>query len=69
MASEIYSSPDHEAFRAVVRKFVQEELAPRAREFDANGKLDKSLYRTMGELGMLGIRYEPRWGGAGLDWS
>ncbi len=69
MSSDIYSSPDHEAFRAVVRKFVQEELAPRAREFDQMGRIDKSLYRKMGELGMLGIRYDPRWGGAGLDWS
>jgi citronellyl-CoA dehydrogenase len=69
MASEIYTSPDHEAFRAVVRKFVQEELAPRAREFDEMGRFDKSLYRKMGELGMLGIRYDPRWGGSGLDWS
>jgi citronellyl-CoA dehydrogenase len=23
----------------------------------------------MGELGMLGLRYDPKWGGAGLDWS
>ncbi len=69
MASEVYSTPEHEAFRAVVRKFVQEELVPRAREFDRMGRIDKALYRTMGELGMLGIRYDPRWGGAGLDWS
>ena len=69
MTSEIYASPEHEAFRGTVRKFVQEELAPRAREFDAAGRIDKSLYRRMGELGMLGIRYEPRWGGSGLDWS
>ncbi|MEW6272622.1 MAG: acyl-CoA dehydrogenase family protein [Thermodesulfobacteriota bacterium] len=69
MSSEIYATPDHEAFRAVVRKFVQEELAPRAREFDEMGRIDKSLYRKMGDLGMLGIRYDPRWGGSGLDWS
>ena len=69
MASDIYATPEHEAFRAQVRKFVEEELRPRAREFDEMGRFDKSLYRRMGELGMLGIRYEPRWGGAGLDWS
>jgi citronellyl-CoA dehydrogenase len=33
------------------------------------GRLDKSLYPRMGELGMLGLRYDPKWGGAGLDWS
>lgn len=69
MAEDLYASAEHEIFRATVRKFVQEELAPRAREFDRMGRIDKSLYRRMGELGMLGIRYDPRWGGAGLDWS
>ena len=31
---DVYGSPEHQAFRAVVRKFVQTELVPRAREFD-----------------------------------
>ena len=69
MVSDLYGSPEHQLFRRTVRKFVQEELKPRAREFDAAGRIDKSLYRKMGELGMLGLRYDPRWGGAGLDWS
>lgn len=69
MSSDIYGTPEHEAFRTQVRKFVEEELRPRAREFDEMGRFDKSLYRRMGELGLLGIRYDPRWGGSGLDWS
>src|SRR6266850_4234788 len=69
MASDLFSTPEHALFRATVRKFVQEELVPRAREFDAMGHFDKSLYRKMGELGMLGLRYDPKWGGAGLDYS
>jgi citronellyl-CoA dehydrogenase len=69
MAGDLYGSPEHQLFRRMVRKFVQEELKPRAREFDAAGRIDKSLYRKMGELGMLGLRYDPKWGGAGLDWS
>ena len=69
MTGEIYATPEHASFRDTVRKFVDDELAPRAREFDEMGRIDKSLYRRMGELGMLGIRYDPRWGGSGLDWS
>jgi citronellyl-CoA dehydrogenase len=69
MVGDLYGNPEHLLFRRTVRKFVQEELKPRAREFDAAGRIDKSLYRTMGELGMLGLRYDPKWGGAGLDWS
>ncbi|HYB99231.1 MAG TPA: acyl-CoA dehydrogenase family protein [Candidatus Limnocylindrales bacterium] len=66
---EMFATPEHRAFRASIRKFVQEELVPRSREFDEMGRIDKSLYPKMGELGMLGIRYDPRFGGAGLDWS
>lgn len=65
----LYDSPDHQMFRATVRKFVQEEMVPRAREFDAANRMDKRLYKKMGDLGMLGLRYEPEYGGAGLDWS
>jgi citronellyl-CoA dehydrogenase len=69
MADDIYSTPEHDLFRKTVRKFVEEELAPRAREFDRIGRIDKSLYKKMGDLGMLGLRYDPKWGGSGLDWS
>jgi len=69
MAADLYDSSEHQQFRATVRRFVEEELAPRAREFDQMGRFDKSLFRTMGELGLLGLRYDPKWGGAGLDWS
>jgi citronellyl-CoA dehydrogenase len=69
MADDLYGSPEHRLFRRTVRKFVQEELVPRAREFDEMGHVDKSLYKKMGALGMLGLKYDPEWGGAGLDWS
>src|SRR5512135_547503 len=66
---DVYGSAEHQAFRETVRKFVQSELAPRAREFDKMGRFDKSLYRKMGDLGLLGIRYDPQYGGQGLDYS
>ncbi|MCK6554382.1 acyl-CoA dehydrogenase family protein [Candidatus Binatia bacterium] len=66
---DVYGTSEHNAFRETVRKFVQTELVPRAREFDDMGRIDKSLYRKMGELGFLGIRYDPNYGGLGLDYS
>ena len=70
MAGEdIYGSPEHQAFRAVARKFIQTELAPRAREFDEAGRPDKAIFRRLGEMGLLGIRYDPKHGGQGLDYS
>jgi citronellyl-CoA dehydrogenase len=67
--SDLFSTPEHALFRDTVRKFVQEELRPRAREFDAMGRIDKALFARMGDLGMLGVRYDPAWGGAGLDYT
>src|SRR5262245_20749642 len=69
MVDDLYGSAEHQLFRRTVRKFVQDELRPRAREVDRMGRFDKSLYRKRGERGMLGWRYDPKWGGAGLDWS
>jgi citronellyl-CoA dehydrogenase len=66
---DIYGSPEHLAFRETVRRFVQTELVPRAREFDQMGRFDKALYPKMGALGLLGIRYDPAYGGLGLDYS
>ena len=66
---DIFATPEHRQFRTTIRKFVQEKLVPRSREFDEMGRIDKSLYPEMGKLGMLGIRYEPKFGGLGLDWS
>jgi citronellyl-CoA dehydrogenase len=69
MPDDLYGTPEHESFRRTVRQFVEQEMRPRAREFDAKGRFDKSLYKRMGDLGFLGLRYDPRWGGAGLDWT
>ena len=66
--SDLFSTPEHALFRDTVRKFVEEELRPRAREFDEMGRIDKALFKRMGDLGMLGVRYDPEWGGAGLDY-
>jgi len=69
VAVDLYATPEHQLFRETVRKFVEEEMRPRAREFDEANRIDKVLFRKMGDLGMLGLRYDPAYGGAGLDWS
>ncbi len=65
----LQETEDHKLFRETVRKFVEDEMVPRAREFDTANRIDKSLFVKMGDLGMLGLRYDPAYGGAGLDWS
>src|SRR5438034_213259 len=50
---DIYGSAEHQAFRDTVRRFVQTELVPRAREFAELGRIGKSLYGKMGAHGLL----------------
>ncbi|MHA7838547.1 MAG: acyl-CoA dehydrogenase family protein, partial [bacterium] len=69
MQSIVEETSEQALFRQTVRRFVEDELRPRAREFDAAGRIDKRLFQKMGDLGMLGLRYSPEYGGAGLDWS
>ncbi len=69
MSNGNYDTPDHQMFRETVRRFVADEMVPLARKFDSNNRMDKALFKKMGDLGMLGLRYDPAYGGAGLDWS
>jgi acyl-CoA dehydrogenase len=40
-----YFSPEHEAFRASVRRFVDTEIAPHATVWDEAGTFPRELYR------------------------
>jgi acyl-CoA dehydrogenase len=57
----------HTMFRAAVRQFVEREVAPRVEEWEAAGRLPKSIFRRMGELGFLGVEYDEKYGGGGAD--
>jgi len=59
---------EHQAFRRVVREFCEKELAPHAREWDEKGEFPRDLFGRFGEMGFLGIRHDPAWGGSGLDY-
>ncbi|MHB1846418.1 MAG: acyl-CoA dehydrogenase family protein [Deltaproteobacteria bacterium] len=59
---------EHDAFRRNVRQFVEREMSPHAREWDEAGIFPRELFKQVGELGFLGIRHDPKWGGSGLDY-
>jgi citronellyl-CoA dehydrogenase len=69
MGSEIYFSKDHELVRKAVRDFVNKEINPNVDEWEEKGiaPLHK-LFKKMGDLGFLGIRYDEKYGGMGLDY-
>ena len=59
---------DHLAFRRMVRRFCEQELASHARAWDEAGAFPRELFLRFGELGLFGIRHPVAWGGSGLDY-
>ena len=65
----IYFTKDHDMVRRAVRDFVDKEINPHMDQWEADGAAPlHDLFKKMGELGFLGIRYDSKWGGEGLDY-
>jgi isovaleryl-CoA dehydrogenase len=59
---------DIDALRDTVREFAQAEIAPLAHDTDKNDQFPMHLWHKMGELGVLGITVEEKYGGAGMGY-
>ena len=67
--TQIYFNKDHEMVRKAVREFVDKEINPYMDEWEEKGEAPlHDLFKKMGDLGFLGIRYDPKYGGQGLDY-
>lgn len=53
--------------RGSVREFALEVVAPGAREADENAALNVQAWQGMADLGLPGLPFAEKWGGAGLD--
>ncbi len=58
---------EQEAIRNTCREFAEQEIQPLAQEIDRTGEFPYTLIRKMGELGLLGLPFPERYGGAGAD--
>ncbi len=58
---------EHRALRELVRSFTEREVDPQAESFDHAEQFNIELFRKLGELGLLGVTVEERFGGSGLD--
>jgi isovaleryl-CoA dehydrogenase len=67
MADLFNPTPEHRALRELVRSFAEREVDPQAEEFDHAERFNIELFRRLGDLGLLGVTVEERFGGSGLD--
>jgi len=65
----LYFNKDHEMVRKAVGDFVKKEILPHVDEWEESGLTPlHDLFKKMGSLGYLGIRYDSQYGGEGLDY-
>jgi len=67
MNEPIYFTEQHRQFRDNLRRFIDQEIVPRAAPWEEAGMVPRAVMRQMGELGYLGIRYPETYGGSSLD--
>jgi len=59
---------DIEALRDLVRRFVRDEIAPKAAEIDRDNDFPADLWAKLGAIGVLGMTADPDYGGSGMTY-
>jgi len=59
---------EHRAIRKTLREFVAKELTPHADRWEAEKGFPDQVFKRMGELGFLGLKYPEEYGGQGGDY-
>jgi acyl-CoA dehydrogenase len=61
------SEHTHRLLRETLRRFVENEVVPKAGAWEEQGYVPREVLREMGRLGFLGLRYPEKYGGGELD--
>lgn len=61
-------SEEHEMLKKMVRDFAEEVIAPSAAERDEEARFDRTHFEQMAELGLTGVPWPEKYGGAGMDY-
>ena len=63
-------TPEHEQLADTVRKFVAKEINPFVTEWEAAQEFPShAVFKKLGNLGLLGLKYPAEYGGMDLDFS
>jgi len=63
----IYDTPEHELLRDQVARFLAREVEPHGQAWEEQGFVPREVIRRMGAAGLLGLMWEPEYGGGGAD--
>jgi acyl-CoA dehydrogenase len=63
----IYDLPEHELLRDQVARFIAREVEPHGATWEEQGCVPREVLRRMGAAGLLGLMFEPEYGGGGGD--
>lgn len=65
-ADDLYRE-EHALFRATVRRFIADEIAPHHARWEKQGVVDRAVWRKAGAAGLLLTTVPEEYGGAGAD--
>lgn len=57
---------DHEAFRSLLRGFVEKEVVPEYPGWEKAGRMPRGVFKRLGSLGVLGMAIPEEYGGGGM---
>jgi citronellyl-CoA dehydrogenase len=61
---------EHRALAETVKRFCEQEINPHVKEWEAAEIFPAhEVFKKMGQLGLLGVKYDTAYGGMGLDFS
>jgi alkylation response protein AidB-like acyl-CoA dehydrogenase len=60
-------TPEQREIRDLAARFADERIAPHAAEWDRDHTFPRDLFRSLGELGLMGVCVPEEHGGAGAD--
>ena len=64
MQRDIFT-PDHDAFRDMVRTFIAREITPHHAAWERDGVVSRDVWLAAGRAGLLGIEIDEKYGGGG----
>ena len=62
-----FFTEEHNLFREGLRTFLQKEVVPNVDEWERQGKIPRSIWLKMGEMGYFGLMTPEKYGGLDLD--